>query len=213
MQEDKSKQHTDPCPRFAIIARCLELLLPFLCIWIWTLDPKGASRKLLWSEGASRLLNSDPSNAIYFYSNQTETPEVPYIWSEKLANANVMVIMGTSIIVVLRAAFHTSNRFNTKRIDLTLNIILLPLWIACLVGQQSSDYSDPHHRSRFPWYLVSSCSSAHLGARSACRNAQLTFAFTLLMALLYGTWVMKTIVSEIRDFINRRRYQQIIELP
>ncbi|CZR51833.1 uncharacterized protein PAC_01710 [Phialocephala subalpina] len=187
---------------FIITARFLELLLPLLCMSIWTTGQLGAARRLLWSEGASRAFNSDPSVGRYFYANQTETSNVPFIWSARSTESNIAVVMCTSMIVVARGGMHASSKVNVRLMDLVFNVVLLPLWIGSLIGQLSSDDSDPHHSSLYPWYLRSSCASAHLGAQRACRNAQLTFLLTFLMILLYGAWTLKNLYHEARKFFG-----------
>ncbi|KAF8864880.1 hypothetical protein BDZ45DRAFT_669253 [Acephala macrosclerotiorum] len=147
---------------FIIIARFLELLLPLLCISIWTTGALGAARRLLWSEGASRALNSDPSAGRYFYPNQTETSSVPFIWSARSTESNIAVVMCTSVIVVVRAGMHVSSKVNVRLMDLVFNVVLLPLWIGSLIGQLSSDDTNPQHLSSYPWYLRSSKSTSRL---------------------------------------------------
>ena len=70
--------------------------------------------------------------------------------------SNIAVVMCTSVIVVARAGMHASSKVNVRLMDLVFNVVLLPLWIGSLIGQMSSDDSDPHHSSLYPWYLRSS---------------------------------------------------------
>lgn len=91
------------------------------------------------------------------------------------------------------------------------DLLLFSLWTSSLVGQYSSDYSDPEHPSDHPWYLAKGCAVSWESNVGHCRTAQACFVVSIMAVGLYGARVvleaMVTVVYGrqhlLRDEIDR----------
>ncbi len=56
------------------------------------------------------------------------------------------------------------------------------VWAMGIHNQAASDYSDPEHPSKVPWYLTQSCGAPVTPSlRGYCGQAKASFAFSVLM--------------------------------
>lgn len=112
-----------------------------------------ATRDALWEEGGVHQFNSNPKLRIYFYANHLEPPDIPYIWSQRFSDFNLAVAILSFWVFITKCLLRVLSVVN-KWTEFFLHCCLMPFWIVCLSGQQSTDYSDPKHPSHIPWYLT-----------------------------------------------------------
>lgn len=63
----------------------LELCICLVTVLLFALSYQKSIRRGLWENGGEEGWNSDPRLRIYYYANYREPPEIPLIWSQKLA--------------------------------------------------------------------------------------------------------------------------------
>ncbi|KAH9224553.1 hypothetical protein DL95DRAFT_378180 [Leptodontidium sp. 2 PMI_412] len=139
-----------------LILTALEASLIFTTLALFSYGYPNAARNALWEEGGNHQFNSNPKLRVYFYANHLEPPEIPYIWSQRFTDFNLGVAILTLWVFMTRCLLICLKVVN-KWTDFFLHCCLMPFWIICLSGQLSTDFSDPEHPSRLPWYLTHSC--------------------------------------------------------
>ncbi|UNI22327.1 hypothetical protein JDV02_008226 [Purpureocillium takamizusanense] len=165
-------------------------------------------RSGLWEEGGAQEWNSDPRLRIYFYANHREPPEIPLIWSQRLAASNLSIAVLTVFVLVTRLALLRLS-YMPEYTSILYDLLLFSLWAISLAGQSSGDYSDPKHICAHPWYLIHGCAKISGQNRAYCRLAQAGFAFTLLALAIYGSRLLLSAYGIVKARDSQKEYEDL----
>lgn len=77
------------------------------------------------------------------------------ILASRFSDFNLAVAILSFWVFITKCLLRALSVVN-KWTEFFLHCCLMPFWIVCLSGQQSTDYSDPKHPSHIPWYLTHS---------------------------------------------------------
>ncbi|KAJ6442303.1 Isoleucine-tRNA ligase, cytoplasmic [Purpureocillium lavendulum] len=164
----------------------IEVILATTLLVLFSVSYPTRVRSRLWEEGGSHKWNSDPRLRIYFYANHREPPEIPLIWSHRLAASNLSIAILTVFVLFTRIIVSHLGYF-PKYTNALYDLLLLSLWSVSIIGQSSADHSDPRHPCEHPWYLMHSCTGIAERNRGYCRVAQASFLLSILALLVYGS--------------------------
>ncbi|RGP77085.1 hypothetical protein FLONG3_4824 [Fusarium longipes] len=170
----------------------LEMFISITATIIFCVEHPADFRSRLWENGGELGYNSNPNQRIYFYANHLEPPEVPFIWSERLATSNLAIAVLGLVIFIARTAM-SRLRYLSHYMNIVYDITLVSLWAMSLVGQTSGDFSDPKHPSPHPWYLTKGCSVSWDRTRGYCHIAQAGLAISVMAEALYSARILREI--------------------
>ncbi|KAF7959076.1 hypothetical protein EAE96_002593 [Botrytis aclada] len=177
----------------------IEAQLIIIIISLFLVGYPEAIRNGLWEEGAQHGFNSDPKLRIYFYANYLAPPDIPFIWSRRYTDFNLAAAIFTLCIFLTRELLAIAVSISTQMKVYLLSCMLI-FWVMSFIGQRSSDYSDPDHLSRVPWYLNHSCNIASAQNRAACYVAQASYALTIVFVLWYTSWILILVLCAVLDY-------------
>ncbi|KAL2850191.1 hypothetical protein BJY01DRAFT_210179 [Aspergillus pseudoustus] len=148
-----------------------EAILAIVCLALAFHAYPDTCRTILWQLGGTEGWNSDPHARVYFYANYREPPPIPRIWSDEITESH-LGISATSVVAWMIRVFLRCFQSNSRYSLVLFDAILIALWAVSVYGQLSSDYSDPDHPSRWPWYVVHGCDKLESPERGCCRLAR-----------------------------------------
>ncbi|CAG7560334.1 unnamed protein product [Fusarium equiseti] len=189
----------------------VELLISIAAFVLFCLEYPTDFRTSLWENGGVEGFNSNPNQRIYFYANHREPPEIPLIWSQRLANSNLAVAVLGLVVFVSRTSM-SYLRYLSHFTNIIYDMILLILWATSLAGQTAGDFTDPKHPSSHPWYLARGCSIAWDKTRGYCHIAQVGFLVSILAMVLYGTRLIREIILIAYDRGQRHRPEGFVQI-
>ncbi|RFN46333.1 hypothetical protein FIE12Z_9407 [Fusarium flagelliforme] len=189
----------------------VELLISMTALVLFCLEYPADFRTSLWENGGVEGFNSNPNQRIYFYANHREPPEIPLIWSQRLATSNLAVAVLGLVVFASRTAM-SYLRYLSYFTNIIYDMMLLSLWATSLAGQTSGDFTDPKHPSSHPWYLSRGCSVAWDKTRGYCQLAQASFVVSILVAVLYGTRLVREVVLIAYDRGQRHRSEGFVQI-
>ena len=122
------------------------------------LESKASDILLCESLGASRysihLVSEVSSVSIIFHPlSRALGGHNMLIWAPRFSDFNLAVAILSFWVFITKCLLRVLSVVN-KWTEFFLHCCLMPFWIVCLSGQQSTDYSDSKHPSHIPWYLT-----------------------------------------------------------
>ncbi|KAK5653250.1 hypothetical protein OQA88_9149 [Cercophora sp. LCS_1] len=172
----------------------IELILVAAALGIAAHGHTSELRTALWTTGGERGWNSDPRARIYFYANHREPPEIPFLWTERLANSLLGVAIVNVVVWVVRVALPHGD-VSMRLLGAFYDVLLAGLWTFAVNAQSASDLTDARHLSPLPWYLDKSCAELAGYDRSVCRRGRASFAMAVVCM---GFYLARSVLSVLR---------------
>ncbi|KAK3335345.1 hypothetical protein B0T19DRAFT_452287 [Cercophora scortea] len=166
-----------------------ELLGVIAMLVLFGLQQPDVFRSQFWAIGYQEGFNSNPNMILYAYANHRPLPDIPFVWSQTLTNFNVAISV-VSLFSLLSKMIATIMKVYYPIIGLVANLGLTAIYTVSVYGQAGPDYADPKHPSPVAWYIRMSCDVAKpYNAVGNCQMAKASFAVTVLMMILYATYL------------------------
>ncbi|MCJ1438335.1 hypothetical protein MMC27_007723 [Xylographa pallens] len=112
-------------------------------------------RTQLWQEGANHGWNSDPIEILYSYANYAPI-NTPTPWNQWITTYNVIIAVLSMFVMLVKTVMYITDTF-PPLLSVIIHGTLAALYAVSIDNQAASDYSDPLHPSKYPWYLTRSC--------------------------------------------------------
>lgn len=124
-------------------------------------------------------------------------------YNNSITSFNVTLSVLTTFILLVKAVLFTLKIWYPL-LSLPVHAALLALWIYSAYGQAGPDMSDPQNpQPGAPWYIARSCSVAHTKSNIPyCRQAKASFAFTVILVLLFAAntvWAVYSLIPSVEE--------------
>ncbi|KAK0753780.1 hypothetical protein B0T18DRAFT_313879 [Schizothecium vesticola] len=168
-----------PREPFRFFSLLLELTIAAVALGVFVHGRMFELRTALWTIGGQQGWNSNPRLRIYFYANHQEPPEIPFLWTESLAESLLGIAIVNAVVWMTRAALACSG-VNMPLVGALYDLLLSGLWTFGVNSQMSSDLTDTQHLSPHPWYLERSCLAFSGRDAAACRQGKASFTVAVV---------------------------------
>ncbi|MCJ1243127.1 hypothetical protein MMC30_000324 [Trapelia coarctata] len=146
-------------------------------------------RTQLWQEGANHGWNSDPIEILYSYANHRPI-STPTPWNQFITSFNVVIAVLSMFIMLVKTVMFITATF-PPLVSAIVHASLVAVYAVSITQQAASDYSDPRHPSKVPWYLTHSCSDpVNPRLKGYCQQAQGAFATTVCLCALFTVYMV-----------------------
>ncbi|MCJ1409141.1 hypothetical protein MMC19_003219 [Ptychographa xylographoides] len=158
-------------------------------------------RTQLWQEGANQGWNSDPIEILYSYANYRPIA-TPTPWNQSITTYNVIIAVLSMFIMLVKTVMFITATFPPLA-SAVVHATIAALYAVSIDQQAASDYSDPLHPSKFPWYLTRSCNApVNPNLHGYCQQAQASFAVAVCICALF---TLHTVVAIICCFRTKEQ--------
>jgi len=162
-------------------------------------------RTQLWQEGANHGWNSDPIEILYSYANYAPI-NTPTPWNQWITTYNVIIAVLSMFVMLVKTVMYITDTF-PPLLSVIIHGTLAALYAVSIDNQAASDYSDPLHPSKYPWYLTRSCGApVNPSLKGYCQQAQGAFATTVCLCALFTLHMVIALIC------CRRTREQKMEL-
>ena len=181
-EESDKKKKAALCSHW--VAFAVELNLQLLIFFLFVSAYPDRYRSLLWAIGGMEKWNTNPEQQIYFYANHKESPNIPWIWTQKFA------LLIDSVFFLLKK----------REANLNTPDPLMPTWTRPLLPSWSASLKGCCFTSIRVWALLCSSMISYFQVCRCCASQTSyrgTFPTQRTRALTLGMW--QNLVTSLRD--------------